>query len=247
MEMEGLRQAIEKIEDLVRDSEAKVIEINGETYSTRLLTEVPKVYYRPGEVNLNTLDSLVDMIKVELHKATVPLFVKVTSPECVSAFTTYHENEDCSRDYMYIARAELPRVDLNKFIEHEDFMIALRSKFIESEDISYLLTLLASITDKNSVESNDDGISQSVQAKKGVVMVQTVNTKPRVTLQPYRTFLEVEQPASEFLLRLKEGGYVALFEADGGAWRLAAKKSIKEYLTKALSSEIEAGIVVVIA
>lgn len=245
--MEGLRQAIEKIEELVRDSEADVIELNGETYSTRELTRVPKIYYRPREVQLNTLDSLVDIIRVELHKATTPLFVKITSPDCVEAFTTYHEDEDYTRDDMYLARAELPRVDLNKFIEHEDFMISLRSKFIENDDINYLLSLLASITDKNSVESNDDGISQSVQAKKGVVMVQTVNTKPRVTLQPYRTFLEVEQPASEFLLRLKEGGYVALFEADGGAWRLAAKKSIKEYLTNALLDEITEGIVVVIA
>lgn len=245
--MEGLRQAIEKIEELVRDSEASVIEINGENYSTRPLTKVPRVYYRPGEVDLNTLDSLVDIIKVELCKATTPLFVKVTSPECVEAFTTYHEYEDCSRDYMYQAKAELPRIYFNQFIEHEDFMISLRSKFIENEDISYLLTLLASITDQNSLESNDDGITQSIQVRKGVAMVQNINTKPRVTLQPYRTFLEVEQPASEFLLRLKEGGYVALFEADGGAWRLTAKKSIKEYLAMALSSEIEAGSVVVIA
>lgn len=245
--MEGLRQAIEKIEDLVEKAQAKTIEIDGEKYSTRQLTKVPRVYYRPGEVQLNTLDSLVDIIKVELHKATTPLFVKVTSPECVEAFTTYHEDQDCSRDEMYLAKAELPRIDLNKFIEHEDFMIALRSKFIENNDITYLITLLASITDQNSLESNDDGITQSIQVRKGVAMVQNVNTKPRVTLQPYRTFLEVEQPASEFLLRLKEGGYVALFEADGGAWRLTAKKSIKEYLTKALSSEIEAGIVVVIA
>lgn len=58
--------------------------------------------------------------------------------------------------------------------------------------------------------------------------------KPRVTLRPYRTFLEVEQPESEFLLRLREGGKIGLFEADGGMWKQQAKKNIAEYFQEEL-------------
>lgn len=61
----------------------------------------------------------------------------------------------------------------------------------------------------------------------------------------YRTFLEVEQPESQFLLRLNEKGEVGLFEADGGMWKLAAKKNVSTYLENALADMISAGSVVV--
>ena len=59
-----------------------------------------------------------------------------------------------------------------------------------------------------------------------------------VTLKPYRTFTEVEQPESQFVFRMKEDKYdgvqCALFEADGGAWKLHAMESIQEYLEEQL-------------
>ena len=59
-----------------------------------------------------------------------------------------------------------------------------------------------------------------------------------VRLTPYRTFLEVEQPASDFIFRMKQDKYegivCAIFEADGGAWKMEATQRIKEYLQKEL-------------
>ena len=60
-----------------------------------------------------------------------------------------------------------------------------------------------------------------------------------------RTFYEVEQPESEFLLRLGDDGKVGFFEADGGMWKMTARKTIKEYLEKALEKEIGENRVVV--
>lgn len=58
--------------------------------------------------------------------------------------------------------------------------------------------------------------------------------KGRRTLRPYRTFREVEQPASEFVFRLRslngEVPWCALFEADGGKWKLDAVLKIKAWL-----------------
>jgi hypothetical protein len=53
--------------------------------------------------------------------------------------------------------------------------------------------------------------------------------------------VEVEQPVSSFIFRMKEDKYskgiqCALFEADGGAWKLEAMQAIKAYL----DSELEA-------
>jgi len=58
-----------------------------------------------------------------------------------------------------------------------------------------------------------------------------------VTLRPYRTFSEVEQPASQFVFRMKTGGSspsCALFNADGGAWALEAIENIKRWLSDRL-------------
>ena len=55
-------------------------------------------------------------------------------------------------------------------------------------------------------------------------------------LKPYRTFVEVEQPESKFVFRMQTGPEMALFEADGGAWRIQAMKNIKEYLEKELKA-----------
>ena len=55
-----------------------------------------------------------------------------------------------------------------------------------------------------------------------------------VLLRPYRTFTEVEQPASQFIFRAKangdEGITYKLTEADGGAWKSEAMKNVQEYL-----------------
>jgi len=245
--MEGLRQAIEKIEQLAQSADARVLDINERKYATKQLYEIEKRYDSPKTITLNTLESLADIIKTELAKAHHPLFVNVKSPEEVTVFSTYHDTENCRRDYLYSAEAELPVIVFDKFIDYESTMISLRSKFVETEDVAYLLDLLSKITDQNSVESEDNGLSQTVQGRRGIAMVQNATVRPKVKLQPFRTFLEVEQPASEFLVRMQEGGHIGLFEADGGAWKLEAKQNIYHFLIEALSSEIQADKVVVIA
>lgn len=69
--------------------------------------------------------------------------------------------------------------------------------------------------------------------------------RSRVALRPYRTFTEVEQPESEFILRLDDEGRVGLIEADGGAWKMTAKASIAAYFETMLKEEVQSGSVVV--
>jgi hypothetical protein len=53
-----------------------------------------------------------------------------------------------------------------------------------------------------------------------------------VKLSPFRTFIEVEQPESLFVLRGRKGPQWALFEADGGLWKIKAIQNIKNWLEK---------------
>jgi len=55
-----------------------------------------------------------------------------------------------------------------------------------------------------------------------------------VILAPYRTFAEVSQPESKYIIRLSKlcNGEIAVIlkEADGGAWRILAHEKIKTWL-----------------
>ena len=72
------------------------------------------------------------------------------------------------------------------------------------------------------------------QSKRGSHQKGAAGSVPNpVTLKPYRTFLEVDQPASDFIFRMKEySGSIgcALFEADGGAWKMEAMQNMEAYL-----------------
>lgn len=120
-----------------------------------------------------------------------------------------------------------------------------RELFIPNEGTAYLLDLLSRMTDENSVSTKDNGVTQTVEARQGVALNALVEVKPRIQLQPFRTFLEVPQPESEFLLRVDPNEGIGFFEADGGVWKLEAKRNIADYFEKNLKDLIEAGKVVV--
>ena len=233
----------EAIEYLVSLKENKTYTINGEEYSDHPLIRINPLVHRPENINVTGLDSIVKLIDAELRMAQAkPLFVRVDGPTEVSVFTTY--DDQMHRDFIYRAVCDVPGVKTG-YMDYESFIIALRSKFIPNEDVNYLLDLLSRINKENGVTTSDNGITQTVEARSGVSLKQTVAIKPRVTLAPYRTFLEVPQPESEFVLRLSGDGDIGLFEADGGMWKLAAKKNIADYFAEKLKIDIEHGLVVV--
>ena len=148
------------------------------------------------------------------------------------------------RDNLYEATCDVP--DFREgFRPYEQAVIELRSKFAPGVGVDYLLDLLSRISKDNGVTTRDNGVSQEVEARQGVSLKAVVQVKPRVVLRPYRTFLEVEQPESEFLLRLDDDGNVGLFEADGGMWKMDAKRRISAYFEAELAGAIDSGSVVV--
>lgn len=106
------------------------------------------------------------------------------------------------------------------------------------------MKLLSDISCGAKVVYNDNGISTTITTQKGVALQTNAQIRPLVTLKPYRTFQEVEQPESIFLIRINDRG-ISFTEADGGMWRLAARKTIKEYIEQRLDEEVAAGAVIV--
>lgn len=95
------------------------------------------------------------------------------------------------------------------------------------------------IKEENVASVGDGGTSQSVVAKTGVASVGNVKVPNPLLLAPYHTFVEVEQPESEFVFQMQSVPTCAPFEADGGARKIKAMKRIKEYLEKELKEKIE--------
>lgn len=126
----------------------------------------------------------------------------------------------------------------------EEAMIALRTRFQATPDSEYALKLLSDITTGSKITLNDNGIATSVVSRSGVALQTNTPIRPIITLKPYRTFQEVEQPASQFLIRVSERG-ITFVEADGGMWKLAARKTVRDYLAEKLAPEIEAGLVAI--
>lgn len=129
--------------------------------------------------------------------------------------------------------------DFGKYYDLETFMVLMQTCFQRAESWEGIVRVLGTIKDEKVSTSQDDGITQTVTARVGIALAANAPVPNPVTLRPFRTFPEVEQPASPFILRLQSGSAqgakptAALFEADGGAWKLEAIRNIKAFLEAA--------------
>lgn len=218
-------------------------EINGETYAKGDLHRIAPHVDRPTKITVNGLDSISKLVRNELDMAeNRPIYIRVVGPRSVEVFTTLDSYME--RDYLYDAVCDAPDFK-GGWQPQEEAIIKLRSAFIPNEGTDYLLDLLSRISKEDSVSSEDNGVSQTVTARQGIGLKHYEPVRGRISLRPYRTFTEVEQPESEFILRLDEEGRVGLIEADGGAWKMTAKANIAAYFETTLAEEVRSGHVVV--
>lgn len=228
------REALEYLVGLGEEKEI-LVETEQGVFTTRNLTRVKMP--RAAALTVSTLTGFVDYIKSNFDEASERLLIQVKSPEEVRLYSPL--NWDREREQYLQAEAILPNnVVYDRFLSTEQFNIMLQSSFGDVGDKDVLLKYTGLVKDEAVKSVGDDGISQQVTVKTGVASVGQAVVPNPVTLAPYRTFPEVEQPLSKFIFRMQDGPKAAIFEADGGAWRNIAIKNIKEYLTKELG-EIE--------
>jgi hypothetical protein len=230
---------------LVSLKDNKTYEIEGKTFSDHKLELVEAPAYHRANLEFGSLDAIVKMVKAEIADytdGTEPIFIRVEDHKNVDVFTRPDDRE--KRTWPYSAKC----VDAEfkeGWRDQQSAIIELRSRFIPTEDSEYLVNLISRINNDHGVQSTDNGVSQTVVTKQGVSLMNAETVKPRLTLKPFRTFREVPQPESEFILRLDEDGRIGLFEADGGIWKMEAKDNIKAYLEEHLGSYVESGVVIV--
>lgn len=203
-----------------------------QVYSNRPLERLSK--YRPmaDSIQMSTLTSLVDYIKGNIDTMAEQMIIQVRSPEKVCLFSKL--DEDRKREYMVDVTAQVPDFTYEKFISHETFCINVQAKFLNDPgtDKDLILKFAGTVEQGSVAEYGDNGVTQKATVRTGITSKTDAIVPNPVKLRPYRTFMEVEQPVSEFIFRMMEDRSItcALFEADGGAWKNAAMQNIKNYL-----------------
>lgn len=199
----------------------------------------------PDTLTLHSLDALVKMVQTEAEPANedAPLYITVPDHLTVRCFGQPDADARYFRQVYYDVKAtDVPGWGEKVQMGFEEAQIALRTRFQETPDTLYAMKLLSDICCGAQVVYNDNGVATTVATKKGVALQSNEQVRPIITLKPYRTFQEVEQPESIFLIRVNERG-ISFTEADGGMWKLKARQTVKTFLEDKLVDLVGAGAV----
>lgn len=241
-----LKEFIEHIQKtaqpLIRETDDAVYAITAD--GSKKIADLPCY---PDTVTLTSLDALVKLVQAEvvIAEPNQPLFITIPDHLTVQCFSRFDVENHNHRQTYYIAKAtDVPGWKSKVQLPFEEAQIALRTYFQDTPDTQYAMRLLTEISTGARITFNDNGVATTAVTKKGIDLQANEAIRPIITLKPYRTFQEVEQPDSMFLIRISERG-ISFIEADGGMWKLRAREIVKGYLEERLAAEIDDGAVVV--
>ena len=193
--------------------------------------------FQPEAIRAGTLTALGDYLKANVDSLVFgDLLLHVVDPNQVSLFSKLpSEAEDFQfrrTPYMHVTCEVGPT--FGNWMDPDTFIIWLLSHFDESDDKDNLLALVSSMKAENVRQDTDDGYGQEVVVKSGIASVAVKKVTNPVSLAPFRTFAEIKQPISDFIIRFRshEGQRptMALFASESSKWKLEAMESIKKWL-----------------
>jgi len=229
-----IRAAIDKIEEMMKP---RTYEIDGRTYSSSKLHRIIEPRFTlPGAVIVHTLKGFADLVECELRE-----FPEIANDQwqiIVSNPTRAILISDCigeTGNQRFIpAAAEYLGPDLFPFGRHlplEQFVIKVQTCFKQTKETDAMIGMLSKVASEIVETAEDDGFSQTIQLKSGLSRKSKVKVENPIMLFPHRTFQEVYQPSSLFILRMHQDPIGAsLHEADDEGWKIEAIQAIGEYL-----------------
>lgn len=231
-----IAKAIDKILELAKPL---TVEINGDNYSTQPLHRLDWDL-KAEPIKVKTLTGLLKYIGENREKfCWEDYFLHIRDFETVALVSDL--NSDRRRETILIAEAECPNFEVNRWLENEKFLIGMQTycKKDEKTDLAAVLKFAGTVTAGTVADYTDDGVTQKATIRVGVTTKAEGIVPSPALLRPHRTFQEVEQPASEFVFRMKDNGQnppdCAIYEADGGAWKIEAMKNIGCFLQEELA------------
>lgn len=236
----------EFIQHIQQTTQPQVMTIGSSTFAVNAdggANEIRPIIDHPDTLHLNSLDALVKLVRTEAVKAEQLLYITIPDHLTVRSFGRPQVDARFYRQVYYEAKAtDVPGWGEKVQMSFDEMQIALRTRFQETKDMPYVQKLLSEISTGAKVTFNDNGVATTIVTKKGIDLQANETIRPIVTLRPYRTFQEVDQPESIFLIRINERG-ITFVEADGGMWKLRARETVKAFLEEKLAAEITSGAV----
>jgi len=214
-------------------------EFHGLTYTNRHLDPIlPPHLHKPEAIHIRSLAGLVDYIDSERYGELegVPLILYVVDHATVRLVSALYPDNFNSRFAYAQATADIDRYEFGKWNTQDDFILSLLSLFVQTEATNSLRKMISKISLDSKVEVEDNGASQRVSYKSGIAIMDSMKIESPIMLQPYSTFLEVDQPEIGCVCRVGKDGpegkvpYVKLTVADGGMWKLTAMARVKKWL-----------------
>lgn len=241
-----IEDALRFITDLKEKAmEPQVVEIAGKTYCNMSLNRYGKEDMAEP-ISASTLTALVDYIKGCSAELREHMIIHVTSPTAVSLYSGLTKERE--REVLFRAKAITSDFRFDSWQDQEQFIINLQANFEMTKDLATIMKVAGNVEAKTTGTYGDDGVSQKTTIRQGIASKTDVIVPNPVLLIPYRTFMEVEQPESQFVFRISEGGQGPVFkliEAEGGLWRAKAMGRIKAFLEESLSGfEIQSQITI---
>jgi hypothetical protein len=223
--------AVRAIQESVK---TETVQVGAEIYTTRAV-HLPPREPMPSTLKVHTLAALIEFTKIAREKVEAIHVVSPSEVHILGPLTGRHQDRP-----LYLAAEYDSPIDdhfFGRFHNPEAFIISLQAWFKPGGgQIAAVLRIVGNLKEEAVRNLADDGITQEVTVRAGVAMAGRGKVPNPVILAPYRTFPEVDQPESPFVLRAQSGKEgqpptCGLFEADGGAWELAAIQNIHGFLS----------------
>jgi hypothetical protein len=227
-----IKGAIDKILNL---ADSKPVEVGGRQYWSKSGNPISPPTIAPVS-EVDSLDALLSALDSPEIEATVSgsLEIVVRGPKDVS-IVTGPSAAWLNRHKIIDAKCRTGSFPFDRYVDIEEFIVRAQCLFVDTDVKTTLIDFVSSIKSDETVTNADNGISQEVVTEDRISRRKgREKFSPILVLKPYRTFPEVEQPESRFLLRMKKGNdapvKVAIFEADGGLWVSKACANVAKYI-----------------
>jgi len=227
-----IKEAIQYVNGLVKPN---VEEINGFKYSDKSLHRINEPVISE-EFKIKTLSGVVDYVNqnpddLKDIRIVIEDFNKV---KVYSGLT----NE---KSRPLVLRSIAESVDLSRNVntkmDAELFNAFIQTHFIQDKSTQDIFSITGNLETESGLKTEDDGISQNVVVKTSVISKEKISIKNPIMLRPYRTFPEIEQPQSAYVLRIYQGNNAELKTTENHIWINEAVKSIKVYLKENIKEE----------
>ena len=217
---------------------------NGDTWMDKPMHRIKHMPAVEESIVVHSLASMVEYIKIQPDKEgfpQIPSIISIQSPSMIVLSNLL--DEEGGRDTFVVATCDEPQFNFCRFMDVESFILAMHGHFSprgEGNTFQQVLEIVSALTAQDENAIKDTGLTQVVTTRKGIDIKPESIPNPML-LFPYRSFPELDPVGAPFMLRVKASNntpMVALFETDGGRWKIEARRRIKKFLVDTLGDAV---------